>query len=342
LYQFILLAAVNLGSLATFAQERAGTLRLDEVYLEPTFISKEREGGRFGLNETSFSLSWNYQDSFRSVLSVGSLVERYTPQVYLSDDDVNEGFGVYEAFGEYQGIYGRVRFGLLPLNYGYGGYQNKRALVFPRPMIYEERVVARRDFGLSLSTQYNGYYTEIVAHNGELDEKARDGRIWTTANWGWTNENNLRVQLSMQVGQTGAEATTGPLTPGLAGFDYSQDALWRFADLSLHWFPRKWEVVLQASIGEREQGNDRGTLSANNLDVIHMFRPGLGLGLRYEVYDPDRDQDGDDITNTSIALVTGTAENTSRVFLIYNARSQGGSSAALDEFRLVWRLIPYF
>lgn len=324
----------------SFAQERAGELSVDEIYLEPNYYTRETQGGEFSLGQSSFTLSWLYKEQFRAKFSVGSLEERYTPQYYSAATLIHD-IGVIEAYAEYEGVYGRVRMGLLPLNFGFGGYQSNRDLVFQRSMIYENQVVARRDFGISWYTRYGSYYTELIAHNGELDETNSDGDVWTTANWGWLNDRNLKVQLSMQAGRSSSESTTFG-SNGLAGFDKNNPALWRFVDLSIFWFPKKSEIVLQSTTGDCQQDDEKGKMSAHTLDIIHMFAPKWGFGLRYNVYDPDLAVKDDSVSSASVALIAGTAEDTSRVFFIYNRRTEEGNDVPSDDFRLVWRLIPWF
>lgn len=337
---FLLLLILVLGPVVAFTQERAGELSIDDVYLEPTYISRETEGGQFTLGQSSFSLKWEYKEKYRAKISIGSLEERYMPQIY--DLTVpSRDLGVIEGYAEYEGVYGRIRLGLLPLNFGYGGYSANSDLVFTRSAIYENRIVARRDFGLSFLTSHNGYYTEIIAHNGELDQTGSDGDVWTTANWGWTNERNARVQLSMQVGRTSLVSTTAGES-GLAGFDPTLSSLWKIVDLTLHWFPRNSEIVFQNTWGENEQGEMQNRFSSNDLEMVRMFSPTWGVGLRYNYFDENRKLKNDGVTNTGLAIVTGTSERTSRVFMIYNRRTEEGDDVASDEFRVVWRLIPYF
>lgn len=335
-----LLCLLGLGPTLVLAQERAGKLSIDEVYLEPTYISKETEGGEFTLGQSSFALKWDYRERYGGRIQIGSLEERYLPQIYDLSVPTRD-IGIIEGYAEYQGIYGRVRLGLLPLNFGYGGYSANRDLIFPRSAIYEQRIVARRDFGLSWMTSHNGYYTEIIAHNGELDQAASDGDIWATANWGWTNDRNARVQVSMQGGSTSVESTTAGET-GLAGFDPGKGAQWRMADLTLHWYPRNTEIVLQSTWGQREQGAAKGTFAANDFEIVRMFSPKWGFAVRYNQFDPNRKVSDDAVSNAGLAIVTGTPERTSRVFVTYNRRTEEGVDVPSDEFRLVWRLVPYF
>jgi hypothetical protein len=326
----------------TFAQteERAGTLFIDEILLRPAYITRETEGGQFSLTESSFRLGWKLDGRLSATVAVGSLKQRAVPRFYQTADP-DEDLGFYEAYGQYEGVYGTLRMGLLPLNFGHDGYQKDRDLIFPRPYIYTERVVALRDFGISLSTSNKGFYTELIAHNGEVAEKEKDGDVWTTANWGWSNERNLKVQVSMQAGRTTPDSTQNGAS-GLAGFDASKSARWRMGAFSAYWHPLKWDVMLQTVYGEREQDQKKGSFNAQQFDLIHMYRPGLGAGLRYEMVDPDRDMEDDAFNRTSFALIFGSEKAVSRFFFIFSNQVEEGNDVSSDEFRLVWRIIPFF
>lgn len=328
------------------AQERAGEMSIDEIMVQPTYSSVETAGGEFSFGSSSFSLLWNYENRYRARLSLGGNGLRGTPRIYEAADPTDQ-IDFYEAYGEYDGYYGRFRFGLLPINFGHGGTLRESQLVFQRAYIYSYRIVALRDFGVSFYTENNGYYTELVAHNGELDESNRDGEVWATMRWGYDNERNMSVQMSAQSGRTTTDSTnaTGPGNAGdsgLAGYDATMNSLWRLGSFSVHWYPRKWDVVLQTTYGEREQKSEEGSFSSHQLDAIHMVENFWGLGLRYETYDPNRDIEDDGFASTSLALVTGSKQALSRVFFIATKKVEEGKDVSSDEFRLVWRLTPYF
>ena len=315
-------------------------MSIDEIMVQPTYSSVETAGGDFSFGSSSFSLLWNYENRYRARLSLGGNGLRATPRYYQTADPTDE-IDFYEAYGEYEGVYGRFRFGLLPINFGYGGGLREAQLVFQRAFIYSNRIIALRDFGISWYTESKGYYTEIVGHNGELDEGQRDGEIWATARWGYDNQRNLNAQLSVQGGRSTTDATVSGES-GLAGFDATQNALWNFASFYIHWYPKKWDVILQSTYGDREQKGVEGSFDSNQLDVVHMIENFWGLGVRYETYDPNRDVEDDGFNSTSLAVIAGSKQALSRFFLIATKKVEEGKDVSSDEIRLVWRLTPYF
>lgn len=322
------------------AQERAGEMSIDEIMVQPTYSSIEAAGGDFSFGSSSFSLLWNYENRYRARLSLGGNGLRPTPRIYDSADPTDQ-IDFYEAYGEYDGFYGRFRFGLLPLNFGHGGGLREAQLVFQRAHIYSSRIIALRDFGISFYTENKGYYTELVAHNGELDASSRDGEVWATVRWGYDNQRDIDIQMSAQSGRTTTDATAAGAS-GLAGFDATENSLWRYGSFSVHWYPKKWDVVLQSTYGEREQKGEEGSFNSHQFDAIHMVKNFWGLGLRYETYDPNRDIEDDGFSSTSLAVVAGSKQALSRVFLIATKKVEEGKDVSSDEFRLVWRLTPYF
>jgi hypothetical protein len=329
-----------IAALASIDLEKAGEVSFDELYLEPFFFSREGQGGEFRLGQSSVTFGWRHQDRFRTKLQIGSLEERYTPSIY-DQGLVSREIGIIEGFGEYQTPYGEVRLGLLPLNFGYGGYSLNRELIFNRSLLYDRRTIARRDMGLSWRTSFNGFFTELIFHNGEVDRDASDGRVWTTGNWGWMNERGFRFQVSMQTGRTSLDSTLNGQS-GLAAFNKDFAADWRFADITLAWHRPKYDFAVQATWGEQDQEQVTGRMFAVDVEGIRMFSPRFGAGLRYNRFDPNRALSNDAITDYAVALVTGTHEKTSRVFVTYTRRVEDGTDLPSDEVRLVWRLIPYF
>lgn len=328
-----------IGSVKVLGAEKIGTLDVSEVMLRPGLVLTEGQGMEFDLQDSRFKVGWKRDRKFSSVISIGSKSSMNLPQ-YFRSENLDDDLGIFEAYAQYEGIYGRFRAGLIPLYFGHDATVSAHQRVFPRPMIYSERTVALRDFGASFYTSYNGYYTEIIAHNGEIDHKPNDGNTWLTSRWGWSNERDFRVQVSAQAGTTDKEATENGAA-GLAGFDNAQDAQWRAASFFAAWTPRKWQVVYQSSSGEVEQDDNKGRYISHQFDLTHYFRPTFGMGLRYDSFDPNTRESGDQETRTSLALIFQSQDGSSAVHLIGTKRREEKNDRSNDELRLSWRLTPF-
>lgn len=336
-----LIIALGFSPLVLKAQERAGQLSISEVLLRPTYLSTEGLGGKFSLSDSQFGVGWDMQPHMRARFLVGSLTQRQAPLYYQSTEAADQ-IGFVEAYGEYQGIYGKVAMGLMPLPMGYENRVPDRELIFPDAQIYSQRIVARRDYGFSFYTGHNGYFTEIMAHNGEGAETNDDGNIWVTSRWGWSDDRRTHVQVSAQAGRTEAASTNTSGDTSIAGFDKSLSATWRLTQLTLHWYPRKWDVILEGLYGEVEQKEFQNQFESYRLDVIHRISSGFGMGLRYDYLDRNKKLNDDAESVSSLALIFGGDDDTSRVYLIGSKKTEEGTELPNDELRLVWRIRPYF
>lgn len=336
---FILLAFL-LSSISVNAIERAGQLSITEAMLWPTYFSSEGEGGQFQLYRSQFGIGWDLDGSLRTRFLIGSESQRQAP-AYYNKNEASEDIAIIEAYADYQGLYGRVRMGLMPLPITYQNRIPDHELIFHDILVFENRLLARRDFGLSFYTGHNGYYTEIMAHNGEVAEDANDGNVWATARWGWSDQRKWQLEYAMQVGRSKAEATS---TNGLdiAGFDINETAIWKFSQLSINWYDRKTNVLLEGLYGDIEQDNFKNRVSSYHLDVIHMLKPSLGLGLRYDQIDMNDKVEDDAKTASSLALIFGGENSTSRFFITATQKREEGTEDTNDELRVSWRLRPYF
>ncbi len=335
---FIFIAA----SQSLFASERAGRIHLNEVLLWPEYYSQETNGGEFQFYRTQFGLNWELGNSLRTQILVGSEKQKPIP-VYYQTEDASENLAVLEAYGEYTGVYGRVRMGLMPLPITYENRLADRDLIFHDTLVFEKRILAKRDYGFSFYTENNGYFTEIMAHNGEIDQDDNDGNIWATARWGWEDRKRWHIEYAMQVGRTKPESTADAGT-AIANFNINQSAVWKFTQLSIHWYDRKWDVVLEGLYGDIEQSSNdyKNRLSSYHADVIHMVKPHWGFGLRYDRIDLNEKLENDAEQASSLSLIFGGENDTSRFFITATKREEEGTEVLNDELRISWRLRPYF
>lgn len=336
---FVPFAAQNAHAQETLGYEKVGRLTVEEVLLRPTYISTEIKGGEFSLSDSSFKIRWQKDQNLSATVGVGSILERGIPAYYLSTTP-DDALGFYEVYADYQGLYGRLRAGLQPLNFGFYGAQPGAERIFQRPLIYQNRIIGLRDYGVSFYTGHNGFYTELIGHNGEVDHKPNDGNLWVTARWGWSNERNLRVQVSAQTGRTKPVSTAeGDST--LAGWNRADSARWRFGALSVNWFPRRWEVTAQVMAGEREQESSEGGIFSAQLEVINYIGDRWGWGLRHDEFDPNDKQSGDKQMQVSGLLFVKSDDSTSLFSIVISKNLEEINQQSNDQVLLGWRLTPY-
>jgi hypothetical protein len=243
-----------------------------------------------------------------------------------------------EAFAEYLSPYGRFRLGRLPTEFGLEGSWWERELVFPRSLIFRDRVSELRDTGFSYYTSHNDFYTQIVIHNGESDDDV-DGRMWYTAKWGYKFK---RADLGI-AGKTGTTKPESTAASGdtLANVDVTKEALWRMGGLYWDYQPRGWRIVLEAYGGEREQGekNIRRFASGHG-DISIWWGRRISSHLRYDHFDPDMKVNGNSTRHVSLALQIANFTGSSNLILVGTKVLEESPQEANDELRLIWSLSP--
>ena len=320
---------------AEIRREDIGELKIHDVLLRPQFILKEPQEGTFKMGESSFALRWELEETFKGVIRVGSrelmnASARYTPSL-------NEDVTLVEAYGEYNSPYGRFRMGRIPTEFGVEGKMWERELIFPRAMLFRERVVALRDIGASYYVSYNDFYTGVVVHNGESDTDL-DGRMWYTGQWGYQFP-DLDLGFAGETGSTTpASASTSADT--LASVDVSKNAKWRVGGLYLDWTPRNWRVLLEAYGGEREQNENVRRFTTGHFDLIHNFSNTFSMGVRYDLFDPDLKISTNLIQEASLALTLSNKTQSSNLILVGTQVFEESNEVPNNEIRLIWSLSP--
>ncbi|MEQ1666225.1 MAG: hypothetical protein ABL927_12715, partial [Bdellovibrionales bacterium] len=204
---------------------------------------------------------------------------------------------------------------------------------------YSERAFGLSDQGISFFTENSGYYTELIAHNGEIDGPS-DGRIWVTGNWGFSNQQSFRAQLSLQTGYVEGSLSAGS-TNTLAGVTNGETARWRNGVLFMNWYERLWSAVLQYGGGEQTQGKITGRYETIMFSFTNTLSDFFGVGLRYEEFDPNRKMSGDRIRKSSLLFQFKDKKSNSNVLLEGTNVLEEHNKIPNDEIRLVWLLTPY-
>jgi hypothetical protein len=318
------------------ADERIGTFTIDELRIRAALVDTENVGAQFDTIGSAVAFRWSKDQNFTAYMLLGSKKMRNLPVYYSA---VNEdSLGMVEGYAEYSDYYGRFRFGLIPLNFGYDGVLKEHDQIFSRSLFYSARVISLRDEGASFYTETNGYFTQLAIHNGEIDTPS-DGRLWTTGIWGFTNDRNIRMQLSLQSGYVKGELSINGTTK-LAGVNNGQTARWRNGLFFINWYPLNWNVVMELGGGEMDQGDSHGRYDTTLFELSHQFSKYFTTGFRYNQMDPNRKIDGDTTTELSLVLAFKSIDNTSNFFLVGTKVIEESHQVPNDQLRLVWLLTP--
>lgn len=319
---------------ARIFREDIGELKIHDLLLRPNFLLKEPKQGSFSIGESSFALRWELQEKYSSVVRLGprtlaNPLARYS-------NTVNDDVILVEAFGEYADDYGRVRFGRLPIEFGYEGRMWERTLIFPRSLLFQRRAMMLRDIGLAYDLEHNNFFTGLVVHNGESDSDV-DGRIWYSARWGYRND-NFEIGLDGQTGSTKPISTTLS-GDTLAGVDPLRESKWRLIGLHTALSRKKMEWVLEFYMGEREQKEESGRFNAGHTDLSYQFSKTFSAHLRYDHMDKNP-KDGSQLERqVSIGLVSSNRTKSSNLILV-GTKVIERDKIANDEIRLIWNLSP--
>ncbi len=322
------------------AAEKLGVLSVDEILLRPYFRAEEGQRGEFGLSDSLVNFSWKKDQHLTANLKLGSQILR-NQMIHFSDSP-SEDLGLIEAYVQYTGMLGRIRMGIIPLEYGVEGSWQESELIFNRHLLFENRVVSLRDVGVSYYVSHKGFYTQIAVHNGESDVGNPDGRMFLTASWGWRNERNLNLGISSVTGTIKPESTVGVTQNNLAGVDSSIESLWRQATLFLHWHPNKWRFLLEATFGESEQENKIQKYNAGHVDLGYDWNQQWATYLRYDHFDWNERVYGDLHRRVTLAAVVSDPHKTNMLILAFSKNFEQGVEVNNDTFQLSWRVTPLF
>ncbi len=332
----IVLSAIFLPSQAM--TEKLGQVELTDVLIKPWFELREPQEGEFQVGESSVQFTWFLESHFQSKIRIGPKT-LLNPMARFNIRPTTD-IGLVEAFGQYSSLYGQVRAGMIPLNYGAEGSLTEAELYFPRHNLFEQRVIPLRDVGFEYSVQHNGYYSDLKVHNGE-GESNPDGRMWVSGNWGWKDRSKFQVGLA---GLTGTTKPVSTNTSGdtLANVDEAQEAHWRMGTFFIRWFPGQWKTLLEVTMGEVEQGPDdkvMGRFKGGHFDLI-FEKPLWAVMARWQYFEPSSESKNDLQRETSVGVIFKNFSQTSRLKIIGTKIMEDGNKVANDELRLVWQLTP--
>jgi hypothetical protein len=322
------------GSLA--ATEKLGRVELTDVLVKPTFLLKEPQEGEFDLNESSIEFAWYLENQLQANIRLGSR-SLLNSMARYSEPNPDE-LGLIEAFAQYSSVYGQVRAGLIPLQYGAEGAMNEREIYFQRSLLLERRVLPLRDVGLEYSVQHNGYYSDLKVHNGESQDNV-DGRMWVSGNWGWKDREKFKVGLA------GLSGTTKPIATAtssdtLANVDETLPAKWRMGTFFLQWYPSEWKTVLEWTMGEVEQLDDvQGKFSGGHADLFYETKRWAAM-IRWDYFEPNSQVKNDIERRASIGWIFKNQSQTAQLKLIGTKIEEDGAKVANDELWLIWQLSP--
>ena len=319
--------------------ESLGKLELSDLLIEPVFQLNEPKLASFGLGNSYLAAIWKRDNALSAEIKVGSRDLLGRPRRYGLATD-NE-LALVEAYAQYDSVYGRIRAGLIPIAFSSQGGDAEARLSLTRSLLFRNRQVNLRDYGLSYRLTNEGFFSDWAIHNGE-GGRDLDNETWFTARWGYEGGRFFRAGVSGSAGRT-SPSSTNPLGVSSsvdAGLDVDEIARIRIANFFFDWESAPVRIEFQATGGDTRQGDDISKFRTLNADFIIAAGESLSWILRYDTFDPKTDAGGDLVTEATAGLAWRTRYDNSVLYLLGTKRWLQDTSSERHALLVMWRVTP--
>ncbi len=323
----------------SLGEENLGKISIDNILVEAQLHFPEGALGGFYFDKSSISILWEKSPWLSSRVRFGSKKLINPPQIF-QETTIND-IGFYEAYGQYEGIYGRIRMGLIPLDFGVNGRTQEYQIDFPRRLIFSRRIIGLRDLGLSYFIEHQGFYTKLAIHNGESGQNL-DGDFYCTASWGW-HYNNIELGLSGHAGTTQPHSTLLQ-SSHLAGVDLSLKSRWQVFNPYFLWYKKDhFQFLAEYTYGSLDQefNPQADSFQSWYMDFNYILHRKFKLMTRYDYLNPSLKVKRDQRHATSLGLVfLGRHSNSRWIFVttVISRNQQKHISEA--QYTFTWKLTP--
>jgi len=306
-------------------QEHLGELKLSDFLLESVYSSETSFYERgFSLGRSYLGATWNLNSLVSGKISFGSKKILVVPARYGAE---SRQLGIVEGFAQVDTPLGRVRAGLQPIPFGYEGGMSESEYVFYPTLLYQNRLLLRRDYGVSYFISYNDFNTYFTVHNGEAGED-QDERYWVTGRWSWSGPAKSEV---------GVSGTTGRSLDSLTGVEQHIRAGNAFAGFHIYGLGFAAEGTMSSSF---IRGSLYRQLYNWHVDLEHPLSDVVGLQARYDFLEPAHDVANDQVRELSIGFNIHSKYNNSRLYFLASTQWHEGVAQNHNLGMVVWRLNP--
>ena len=177
---------------------------IGEVFLQPGFVVAKKN--KFQLFPSSLYLSLE-KDGYSGHFLFSekqSFITHFFLHQYEPSHETHH-YGMTSAFVQAKWpVYGRLRFGLIPISYGLEGGVRDAQLVLPRSVF--SHFIPNYDLGASYFISHKGFYIESALHNGAFQGNTFSNpiasqRLWWTTKGGWKGTYGIDIGMSASVGE---------------------------------------------------------------------------------------------------------------------------------------------
>ena len=329
------------------AEEKLGEISVSDLLLEPSFNLTEPKTGSFNLGYSYLGATWRLDQMLSGTIKAGSLDLLGVPARFGAAPRSTQ-LGVIEGYGQLESDYGRFRVGLVPISYGLEGGENEPRLLLPRSLFFQYRYVVLRDYGMTYRILNEGYFSDWAIHNGEGGPDL-DNEVWFTGRWGWQGGNFFRIGASASVGRT-TPASTNPKNdtdPTLlatdnanAGYDVTQPAKIRIANLFFGWEFDPFSLEIEGDIGDVNQGTNVVGMRSAHADLQWSVTSTFTPLLRLDVLEPHSEIGADMISEGTLGLAWKSHYENSVLTLAATKRVVQNVNPDTHRLMIIWRLTP--
>lgn len=331
---WILAGLVSLGGAQSLQASPLGSIELNQWVLQPQVELQERQTGEFFLRDSFLQFEFSANENLRGRVKMGSGDMMTPSQLYREDVDAR--LGLAEAYVEFAHDLVRVRAGQIPLPFGIEFFEDESSRLLPLSLLYRKRLLTRRDFGVSVSSESRGFSSEFYGYNGESGPNL-DGRVWIGGVWSYRNP-LLQILLSGQAGAT-KPASTAESGSTLAQANLREKALWRWGAFGFKIEPKYWEISGEIGSGESIQNEVRKPFYFGHGDLLYQTSSNVWVGLRWDHWEPNDLTQVASEREASSVLVWRNENQTNQVTLALTKVWEKGMNIANDRILLAWKLV---
>ncbi|MGE3975401.1 MAG: hypothetical protein AB7F59_12830 [Bdellovibrionales bacterium] len=306
--------------------DRLGEIKLTDFMLEPTWSSDSYTASRgFSEGRSYIGAMWSADRMISVKVSMGSRRLLIVP-ARLGNDDTT--FGLVEAYAQADTNYGLVRAGLIPIFFGHEAGEYEYENLFPNSLLFQNRLLLRRDQGASYAMSYNDFNTFFAVHNGEAGVDV-DDRYWVTGRWSYSGPAKSEMGVSGTTGRSVDRFTLveEKIRAGNVFFGFNIYGLGLAAEGTM------------ASHFVRNHFTKQ-TL-AWHVDGSLPIWPAVDFQVRYDFLDPDHSVRTDTKKDLTMGFNWHNRYKTSTLFFLGSTQWIEGEAQNHNYGQVIWRLTPW-
>jgi hypothetical protein len=240
-----------------------------------------------------------------------------------------ESVSLIEMKGTLHSFIGDIYAGQTLVPWGLEGQTLESQLWLPRSLLYENGVFPLRDIGAGFKTESDGFYMNIMVHNGEGGglSNNQDNRMFFTGQWGYMGPVHTNFGVSATAGHIGLPyaQTSTKVRGGNMFFGFN------IFGLGLQLEGSYVQTITDAATSDN--------FSVHS-DIEHPISNHFNFIGRWEEQNPNTRATSNVQSRVYGGLEFHSVDNFSRLFLFAVKNYENITEIPNDEIRLIWRIAP--